>query len=296
MRLSDDVLESISVDGYAIVEGFLSTEEVEAARRGVFEIFPEPATYFGDPDAYRDLVQGQFSGLRVGPFAPWDLTRLAFHPDLVDAAERFCGSADLDLYKIELWAKYSGAVDYDQHHHRDYGNHSLVVPRADGRWPQLTTFTLLSDVTEADGPTKVVPRPIGDEISLVPPRLGPDELRDVERSVVGPAGTLFLYTTDVLHRGSAMTGEERSRFVLLADYSARGNPWLGKVSWPGRALDPGWPDLLARATPRERELFGFPSVASDYWNEQTLRDVGARWPGIDMTPYRRASVDAATTT
>jgi hypothetical protein len=42
---------------------------------------------------------------------------------------------------------------------------------------------------------------------------------------------------------------------------------------------------MANASPRERDLFGFPPPGHEYWNEQTLRDVAARWPGIDMTPY-----------
>ncbi len=285
MRIPDSVLRTIRDEGYAVVEGFLSPDELASARAAVFEQFPPPETYFADPGSHEHLVRHQFSGLRVGPFPSWDLTRLAFHPDLVDAAERFCGTADLDLYKIELWGKYSGAVDYDQTHHRDFGNHSLVVPRADGRWPQLTTFTLLSDVTDADGPTKVVPRSVGDRHGLTPLHLGVGDLAEHERSVVGPAGSLFLYTSDVLHRGSAMTGERRSRFVLLADYAARGNPWMGKVSWPGRALQPGFAELMVRASPRERDLFGFPPIGNEYWNEQTLRDVAARWPGIDLSPY-----------
>jgi hypothetical protein len=44
----------------------------------------------------------------------------------VDLAERFLGSADLHLYNAVLWAKYAGAVDYEQVHHRDFVNHSLV--------------------------------------------------------------------------------------------------------------------------------------------------------------------------
>ena len=58
------------------------------------------------------------------PWRSWDLNRLAFHPDLLDLAERFLGSADLRLYDAELWAKYAGAVDYEQRHHRDLGNHT----------------------------------------------------------------------------------------------------------------------------------------------------------------------------
>ena len=104
-------------------------------------------------------------------------------------------------------------------------------------------------------------------------------------AVTAPAGSIFLYSTDVLHRGSTFTGHPRSRFALLADYQARGNPWMGKVSWPGRAHHSEWSEVMARMTPRERDLFGFPPPGHKYWNDQTLRDVATRWPGIDLTPY-----------
>ena len=288
MHIDDDVLDAVRTNGYAVMEGFLTADELAAARAGLFEEFPTPDDYFAEPDQYRHLVKHQFAGLRLGPFGSWPLTRLAFHPDLVDAAERFCGTPDLELYKIELWGKYSGAVDYDQAHHRDYGNHSLVVPRSDQRWPQLTTFILLSDVTTADGPTKVIPRQIGDRTSLVPHNLLPGELREDEVAITGPAGSIFLYTTDVIHRGSAMTGTNRSRFVLLADYAERGNPWMGKMSWPSLANRPAFTTLMVNSTPRERDLFGFPPAGHEYWNEQTLVDVAARWPGIDLAAYRAA--------
>ncbi len=286
MHIGDDVLEAVRTNGYAVMEGFLTTDELAGARTGLFEEYPRPDDYFANPDRYQHLVKHQFAGLRIGPFESWPLTRLAFHPDLVDAAERFCGTADLDLYKIELWGKYSGTVDYDQAPHRDYGNHSLVVPRRDLRWPQLTTFTLLSDVTLGDGPTNVVPRRVGDRTPLVPNELERGLFADDEIAVTGPAGTILLYTTDVIHRGSAMTGTDRSRFVLLADYAARGNPWMGKMSWPGLANRPAFTTLMANATVRERDLFGFPAPGHEYWNEQTLVDVAARWTGIDLTPYR----------
>jgi hypothetical protein len=287
VHISDDLLSTVRTEGYAVMEGFLAPDELDAARDAVFTIFPHPDDYFADPAAHAAVVAHPFAGLRIGPFARWHLDRLAFHPDLVDAAERFCGTIDIELYKIELWAKYSGSVDYDQEHHRDFDNHSLVVPRRDGRWPQLTSFILLSDVTIEDGPTRVVPRFVGDAVPVIPNRQKPGDLAAAEVAITAPAGSIFMYTTDVLHRGSALTGVQRSRFVLLADYQSRGNPWMGKISWPGRANRPLWDGLLARATPRERNLFGFPLPGSEYWNEQTLRDVALRWPGLDMTPYQR---------
>jgi hypothetical protein len=287
MRLSDEVLDAVRTQGFATVEGFLDGSELDAARAGLFEEFPRPGEYFADPEAHAGLVASQFSAIKLAPYRSWDLNRVAFHPDLVDAAERFCGTTSLQLYKIELWAKYSGSVDYDQVHHRDYGNHSLVVPRRDGRWPQLTSFTLLSDVTEADGATRVVPRAVGDALPLVPRKLTAGALAEHEVAVTGPAGTLFLYTTDILHRASSMTGRHRSRFALLADFSERGNPWMGKLSWPTLALQPGWVEMMERASVRERDLFGFPPPGHEYWNDQTLADVQARYPAMDLAPYVR---------
>ncbi len=285
MHIPDRVLDEIRTNGYALMEGFLSADELAAARLATFEVFPEPAEYFANPEAHAHLVKHPFAGLRTGPFADWALNRLTIHPDLVNAAERFCETTDLALYKTELWAKYSGSVDYDQQFHRDFDNHSLVVPRRDGRWPQLTCFMFLCDVTALNGPTKAIARQIGDRVQLIPNRIAIEELREHEVAITGPAGSIFLYNTDTLHRGSALTGHEQGRFMLLADYQPRGNPWMGKISWPGTANNTNWADLLARANPRERDLFGFPPPGHEYWNEQTRRDVALRWPGIDMAPY-----------
>jgi len=93
-----------------------------------------------------------------------------------------------------------------------------------------------------------------------------------------------VYRTDVLHRGSNLTGAARSRFSLLADYQARGTTWRGKMSWP-KDSPHRWAKLIPQCSVRERDLFGFPRPGDDYWNDQTRRDVAARYPGIDTTPY-----------
>ena len=72
---------------------------------------------------------------------------------------------------------------------------------------------------------------------------------------------------------------------MLIDYQSRGWRWNGKVSWPHRAGQKGFGAALSLMTPRQRDLFGWPPAGSDYWNGQTLRDVAARYPDMDMTPY-----------
>ena len=134
------------------------------------------------------------------------------------------------------------------------------------------------------------PSPADDDVgrlSLVGLLVIPSGMFAVEEvSMTGPAGTLIAFRSDVLHRGSRMTGARSSRFALLADYDAWGPPWTGRVAWAERATQPGWSEIIERATPRERSVFGWPAPGDPYWDEQTLADTQARYPGADLTPYR----------
>ena len=114
VKVPDRHLYELREQGFTIVEGFLAPDELKAAQEALWLHYPRPDEYFADPSAHQELTRGQFDGIRTGPWQSWDLNRLAFHPDLVDLAERFLGSADLHLYNAELWAKYGRAVDYDQ--------------------------------------------------------------------------------------------------------------------------------------------------------------------------------------
>jgi hypothetical protein len=267
-----------------LVENFLEPDELQAAQDALWLHYPRPDDYFADPARYAQYAASQFAGVEEFPYRSWDLNRLAFHPDLVDLAQRFLGTAELHLYKIELWAKYADAIDYTQPLHRDYGSHSLVVPRVDHTYQQLTTFIFLSDVTAADAPTHIVPYERGRDVPFTPLYLEFGALADREVAATGPAGSLLAYRTDVLHRGSNFAAAGRSRFSILADYQQRGMTWAGKMAWPKQSPQ-RWAKLIPQCTVRERDLFGFPRPGDPYWNEQTLTDTAARYPGIDMSPY-----------
>jgi hypothetical protein len=297
MRVPDQCLSELRERGYLVFEGFLGTKELEVAQKALGLHYPSPEEYFSDPTAHAFLATSQFAGIIGGPWRSWDLNRLTVHPDLLDLAERFLGSDDLRLYEAELWAKYAGAIDYDQSHHRDFGNHTLVVPKRSDPATQMTSLILLSDVAEEDGPTKVVPLSVGKSVPYWPSSLvdGGNDLAktylpagtfaEEEISVTGPAGTLFSYRPDILHRGSRMTGQRSARFTMSAHYDVWGRRWTGRVAWPANALGPDWCELIERATPRERSVFGFPAPGDPYWDEQTLADTQARYPRADLTPY-----------
>lgn len=287
MRVPDATLAEVRQRGFALLQGFLGDAELAAAREALWLHFPRPDEYFADPDAFAHYAASQFAGVEEFPYRSWDLNRLPVHPDLVDAAERYLQTAELHLYKVELWAKFAGAVNYDQPLHRDYGSHSLVVPRTDARYQQLTTFVFLSDVTEEDGPTRIVPYEDGRDVPYTPLYLPFGSLADAEVACTGPAGSLLLYRTDVLHRGSQMTGPGRARYSLLADFQVRGTTWGGKMSWPRQAPE-RWARFMPQCSVRQRDLFGFPRPGDPYWSEETLAGVAARYPGIDLGPYREA--------
>jgi hypothetical protein len=73
---------------------------------------------------------------------------------------------------------------------------------------------------------------------------------------------------------------------MLANYDVWGPRWTGRVGWATHSLNPDWGELIERATPRERSVFGFPAPGDPYWDEQTLADTQARYPRADLTPYR----------
>jgi Phytanoyl-CoA dioxygenase (PhyH) len=284
MRVPDEVVAEVRERGFSLMEGFLGPAELAAAQEALWRHFPRPGEYFADPAAHRDLATSQFAGVEDFPYRSWDLNRLPVHPDLVDAAERYLETSELHLYKVELWAKYAGAVNYDQPLHRDYGSHSLVVPRPEPRYQQLTTFVYLSDVTDEDGPTCIVPYEAGQDVPYTPLYLPFGALAEREVRCTGPAGSLLLYRTDVLHRGSDMTGRERARFSLLADFQVRGTTWGGKMAWPKDHPD-RWAKFIPACSVRQRDLFGFPRPGDPYWCQETLEGVAARYPGIDLEPY-----------
>ncbi len=288
MRVPDAKIAEIWDRGFTVVEGFLDAEILSEAQKALWASYPSPETYFADPESFPQLLQSQFSGNQKFPFSRWAINRLCVYPDLIDAAERFLESDDIELYKAELWAKYSGKVNYNQAHHRDYGNHSLVVPREDGYYRQMTTFILLSDVTEADAPTKIVPLSETRDRPLPAMYAAAGAYAETEIAVVAPAGSLLIYKTDVFHRASDFTLPGRSRFTVLTNFQKRGARWQGKMSWPDHALKKELGEALTLMTPRQRDMFGWPPIGSSYWNAQTLQDVQKRYPKMDLTPYRTA--------
>jgi hypothetical protein len=100
MRVSDATLAEVREQGFSLVQGFLGDEELAAAQEALWLHFPRPQEYFADREAFARYGSSQFAGVEEFPYRSWDLNRLAVHPDLVDAAERYMETTELHLYKV----------------------------------------------------------------------------------------------------------------------------------------------------------------------------------------------------
>ena len=286
--LTEEQLECFNAQGFVLVPDVLSAPEVAALQAGVWQTFPSPEQYFADPAAFSHLTDSPFSGLSNFPWASPDVNRLVAHPRIVSIARQILGVDDIRLYKGELWAKYAGNTDYDQDHHRDFGNHTLVVPSEQRRWMQVTTFTYLCDIDEHNGATAAVPRQHSAHIPLGQRRLAPGERRDVEVLASGKAGTTLVYSTEIFHRATSLTGPDASRFTVLADYKSADAHWTSKQAFGHHGNRPEMIEFVTNVDAETRTLLDIPAPGHPYWTGQTIADMEIRYPGIDMTPYRAA--------
>jgi len=261
-----------------------------------------------DPQRNARFIGDEFNGIDSFPFASPALNRIPVCDALVSLAETLLDDTDIRLYSAEAWAKYEGAADYDQDLHRDYLNHTIVVPSSAPAFRQVEVFVFLCDVTTELGAPRMVPRSsITDALPAKPnffPRdatddddhddvgfvasTGRPDLYESETAAVGPAGTVVAFQLQTVHRGSAITKPRGTRFTMHLNYRTAAAEWVHRHAWADRSHDPHWYTFVEQATPRQLALFGFPPPGHPYWTDETLTGVGQRYPGLDMTPWYSA--------
>jgi hypothetical protein len=102
----------------------------------------------------------------------------------------------------------------------------------------------------------------------------------------GKAGTALVYSTEVFHRGTSMTGTNVSRFTVLADYRAADATWTSKQAFGNHGNRPEMIEFVTNVDAATRTLLDVPAPGHRYWTDQTISDMEVRYPGIDMDPYR----------
>ena len=292
--LTPDQVDCYERDGFVVIERFFNDAELNTIQAGVWRQFPSGPEYMANPEQFAQFVAHAQAALSKYPWQELDANMLPLHPRLHDVARQLIGSDDIRLYKAELWAKYGGGPNYEQEHHRDFGNHTLAVPSRDRRWRQLTTYVYLVDVDETNGATAIVPKHLTDHIPLGIRKVEPaseiaQHLRAHELRLCAPAGSLVLYSTEVFHRATSFDDPHGSRFLALIDFRGADATWTNKQSYGDRGLAPEMSAVVVAATPRQRGVLDIPLPGHPYWTEQTISDMIIRYPDIDMHPYREAA-------
>jgi hypothetical protein len=145
-------------DGFAVLPGFLTGGELAPALAELGMMFPSADGFHDRTDPrYRRYLGDEFAGIDAFPFASTELSLLAVHDRLAGLAGMLLADDDIRIYSAEAWAKYTGAADYDQALHRDYLNHTVLVPTAAPAYQQLEMFVYLVDVPDELGPRTSCP-------------------------------------------------------------------------------------------------------------------------------------------
>jgi len=285
-------------DGWCLVHGLLPPDTIAAAQAVLPSLVPTAEEFADNVDPARN-EPFRVDSHRVMPRFPFEdavLNDIVVHDRIIDLAEQLLGLADADLrlYQAMLSAKYgAGALNDEQLLHVDFGNHTLVVPRHEPGYQQLEMFVYLSDVTPETGATRVVSRRLTPGIAVERTYLSQTDYADLYAAEVpasGPAGSILAYRPDVYHRGVRMTAPRSARFMLHVSYKPANTDWLGSHGLPNAAEDMSWYRFVQHADERQLTVVGFPPPGHPYWTEQTLTGVAARYPMLDLSPWREAVV------
>lgn len=275
--------------GY-IIRKLLTDDELAAAIDNIHEYMPSWEDYMARQRWLEPAVNppGRSYTHATFPFVGDGVNHSTIHPDLVDFAERALGTERIMLSHGQLGGKYANTKDFEQPLHCDYGNNMLVMPKPNDEAFSVPAIVYYTDVTVDLSPTYAVDQQYTRDLPLVPRRRAREdnpELYEHEFPVEVPAGWVLIYSMRTWHRGSALRASEGLRYAQNIGFKRIGASYAGQVTFQHEGGSAEMDHFLETATPRQRELVGFPAVGDPYWDKASVEDVGRRYPGMDMTPY-----------
>jgi ectoine hydroxylase-related dioxygenase (phytanoyl-CoA dioxygenase family) len=226
----DEVVAGLDKDGYAIVEGVLSPDEVAEIRadmRRVLEATPTGRNTFEGFGTKR--VYALFAKTRV-----WDAP--ATSPLVLGVLDRVLGVG----YQLSAPTGIEiGPGEVAQVIHHDDGIYPIPQPHGE---VVLNTMWPLDDFTEANGATRIIP---GSHRPLERPAAGTETV-----AAEMPAGSVMFYTGSVFHGGGA-NNTDTPRLGVILEYVAG---WLRPQENHVLAVPR---DVAATLPPRLQELLGY---------------------------------------
>jgi len=194
-------------DGYCVIEGALGPAEAERLDHLARPFFKRSG-YTKFEDALNNIP---------------DVAPLCTHPEVVAIAEHVWGNEFFIANGVCFMWCQPGAPMGELH--ADWPAHK--IPRPYPRWPLLLqTMWMLTDFTEENGATRVVP---GSHLLCRGAHDGPME--GVEIPVVGKKGSVLIWHNSLWHRNGANTTKDQHRMGANIAYL----PWVvnrPQNEWP----------------------------------------------------------------
>ncbi len=286
-KITDQHLEHYRTHGYAIVNSFLTAEELALARVDIEACIPGWLDYCDDPNNPKPPAP-QLTDVSEFPYRGQALNRMTLHPELRRFAQINMGDEEIYCEQSHLHFKHQGhTADQDQIMHMDYSNHTLAYPPKRSRYWQTAYLIYYTDVTEEHAPTAICSWQHYQDGIQWPAYYSKEDnpmLYDNEVKVVAPAGSMLIYSMRTFHRGTLFNADV-GRIGQFVTYAPKNYRWLGIVGWPRNAIRKEFRQWIEQASVVERTTLGFPAPGDAYWDEETITGVNARYPGMDMTPY-----------
>jgi ectoine hydroxylase-related dioxygenase (phytanoyl-CoA dioxygenase family) len=191
---ADDVVGALRTDGWCIVEGLMTAEQLDRARAGIAEAAEGLPVGRNEFEGYRtQRVYAVFAKTRA-------FDELAIHPLVLDVVEAILGPAQLSAPV----AIVIGPGEAAQVLHRDQSVYPLPIDFAP---VVLNTMWALDDFTEENGATRIVPNSMG------------RELRGDEATIAATmkAGSVAFYVGNLWHGGGA-NHTDRTRTGVILEY------------------------------------------------------------------------------
>jgi ectoine hydroxylase-related dioxygenase (phytanoyl-CoA dioxygenase family) len=235
-------LQALHEDGFALIPGVLTQEEVEAARQAIDRLTPIHWDHTGVIDHYKCVFNRD----------PFWLAYLDV-PGIIELVETALGK-DCHIIGQTAWRCHPGFMGVGVH--ADYLVMELPEDWLTDRELALpmqicTAHFFLSDITEELCPTRVVPG--SHKSGRYPQRQGETSWhgRDAE-TVLCRAGDVLFFRSELWHSGSDNTTPDRVRYLLQVHYSRRmvAQKFSPYIEW---RFDP---EVIAACTPRQRRLLG----------------------------------------
>jgi hypothetical protein len=318
--LSTQLIESWRTHGFALVTGLLPADLIGAAQADALTHYPAgaaEATDFGSGGQF--VFPAASAAVNAITLHPNVLGAVA---QLLSVAIRDIRLTQSDLWAKYGRAAPSGDPldNDDQRMHVDYPNHTLTHPPPWDAPEAVEMIIYLSDVDECGGATHVVARH-GDRDPAYPwPIVGTpgvaglewvNDRRSAETYLTAAApdvaefraehlyareaavryqpGSVLLYRHDTWHRGTPIT-PGALRIVINLTFRLAASEWISTLhegwSWAMYRREQTMERLITEASVDQRCVLGFPAPGSAYWTHATLAAVEARYPGIDLDPYR----------